>query len=152
MEIQRQKQREAQQQKAHQEASGAEESVNLNADAEQRWIDLRIQLNRFMADPNTTPEQVITLMSSCIFGFSDRLGPALHDLLHGLLAVIEPDSLNEEQKYLLRSDFQRLGLGSAETKDEVIEVEEGKSERYDAEGFGCQQNLAQTIRGEAPPE
>ncbi|TNC81366.1 MAG: hypothetical protein C9356_09710 [Oleiphilus sp.] len=147
LEIQRQKQREAQQQKAHQEASGAEESVNLNADAEQRWIDLRIQLNRFMADPNTTPEQVITLMSSCIFGFSDRLGPALHDLLHGLLAVIEPDSLNEEQKYLLRSDFQRLGLGSAETKDEVIEVEEGKSERYDAEGFGCQQNLAQTIRG-----
>lgn len=145
-ELARQKQLEAQAQRAHKAAPENDDAVNLNADAERRWIDLRIQMNRFMADPDTTPEQVITLMSSCIFGFSERLGPALHDLLHGMLAVIDPDSLNQEQKAMLRSEFLRLGLARSDVADEVIEVEDGNHQRYDAEGFGCQDHLAQAIR------
>ena len=124
----------------------SKEEGTLSAESEQRWINLRVQMSQFMADPNTTPEQVVTLLSSCIFGFGERLGPALHDLLHGLMTMLDADALSEEQKYLLRSEYERLGLRTSDFNDEVIEVEEGKGERYDADGFGCQQNLAEKIR------
>jgi MinD-like ATPase involved in chromosome partitioning or flagellar assembly len=133
----------------------------LNDDSEVEWLALRIRLNEFFSDANTTPEQVTTLLSSCIFSFGDRLGGASVDLLHGLIHSIKPESLSNEQKQLLLADYEYLGLSEFKQRsvegqslvsnehddldakeDEIIKVKES----YDASGFGCQQELAKTIR------
>ena len=57
-------------------------------------------MNLLMSDPNTTPEQLITLFSSAIYSFGDRLGNASVDLLHSLLHSLNPETLTEEQKQL----------------------------------------------------
>ena len=133
-------------------ASNESTSVTtLSADSEHNWIDLRVNLSRFIADQNTTPEQVTTLLSSCIFGYGDRLGAVAVDLLHGLLSTMDPQVVGTEQRLLLRSEFERLGLAEVSVHDEAIEVNEpsneSEGERYDAEGFGCQKDLARQIKG-----
>jgi len=134
----------------------------LSDQSEDEWVGLRIRLNKFFSDENTTPEQVTTLLSSCIYSFGDRLGDASVDLLHGLIHSLRPEKLSNEQKQLLLSDYEYLGLDdfkqavsdgripvtglneedSSLKDDEIIKVKES----YDASGFGCQQELAKTIR------
>ena len=130
----------------------------LNGESEDEWVDLRIRLNKFFSDENTTPEQVTTLLSSCIYSFGDRLGDASVDLLHGLIHSLKPEQLSDEQKQLLLSDYEYLGLDelkqtiasgratvaddTSSKDDDIIKVKES----YDASGFGCQQDLANTIR------
>ena len=134
----------------------------LNSQSEDEWVGLRIRLNKFFTDENTTPEQVTTLLSSCIYSFGDRLGDASVDLLHGLIHSLRPEKLSNEQKQLLLSDYEYLGLDEFKQSvadgrtpisclneedpslkdDEIIKVKES----YDASGFGCQQELAKTIR------
>jgi MinD-like ATPase involved in chromosome partitioning or flagellar assembly len=141
-------------------ASNSEEP--LSERSEDEWVDLRIRLNKFFSDKNTTPEQVTTLLSSCIYSFGDRLGGASVDLLHGLIHSLKPETLSDEQKQLLLSDYEYLGLDEFKQTlakgrvpvsgitdedldskdDEIIKVKE----RYDTSGFGCQQDLANTIR------
>lgn len=137
--------------------TGAELDQNdqtLNQDSEQNWIDLRVGLNALVADENTTPEQVTTLLSSLVFGFGDRLGTAAVDVIQGMLAAIEPSSLDDEHKLTLLNEMHRLGVLDLQQtmNDEIIEV---TGERYDSQGFGCQQDLAQQIRsssGKVPLE
>lgn len=139
-------------------------SDELLSDAsENAWVDLRIRMNRFFTDPNTTPEQVTTLISSCIYAYGDRLGDSAIDLLHGLLSTLTPASLNAEHRLLLSAEYERLGLadsgirGASEPAsvtsnsegidNEVIEVQEAAADAvYDERGFGSQASLAEQIR------
>ena len=140
----------------------------LSSQSEEEWLALRVRLNQFFSNEHTTPEQVTTLLSSCIYSYGERLGDTSVDLLHGLIHSLRPDKLTDEQKQLLLSDYEYLGLDdfkreraaelsgdqpgvdnlantdqlTDELEDEIIKVKE----RYDASGFGCQQNLADTIR------
>tara|TARA_R110001592_G_scaffold324870_3_gene604629 strand:- start:20285 stop:21835 length:1551 start_codon:yes stop_codon:yes gene_type:complete len=117
----------------------------LDENSEQEWLNLRLRMNRFMSDPNTTPEQLITLFSSAIYTFGERLGNASVDLLHGLLHALDPEKLTDEQKQLLLSDYERIGLDAFKQEhDSRI-----KKARYDSEGFGDQQALVQAIRSSA---
>jgi hypothetical protein len=134
----------------------------LSEVSENAWVDLRIRMNRFFTDPNTTPEQVTTLISSCIYAYGDRLGDSAIDLLHGLLSTLTPASLNDEHRLLLNAEYERLGLVSREPvqsvsrsvtspvssiDDEVIEVNEREAVAvYDEKGFGPQARLAEQIR------
>ncbi|KZY72433.1 hypothetical protein A3742_15470 [Oleiphilus sp. HI0071] len=146
-------------------AAGARKpSDELLSDAsENAWVDLRIRMNRFFTDPNTTPEQVTTLISSCIYAYGDRLGDSAIDLLHGLLSTLTPASLNAEHRLLLSAEYERLGLadsgirGASEPAsvtsnsegidNEVIEVQEAAADAvYDERGFGSQASLAEQIR------
>lgn len=141
-----------------QEPSTTTTISTLSETSEHNWIDLRVKLNRFISDQNTTPEQVTTLLSSCIFGYGDRLGAAAVDLLHGILTMLDAQGIDQDQRMLLRSEFERLGFlktvplglqASPESDPEAgedITVTEPEQERYDAEGFGCQDDLAQKIR------
>lgn len=117
----------------------------LNSDSENAWLDLRVRMNRFTVDPNSTPEQIVTLLSSALYGFGDRLGPAAVDLLHGLLHALDPETLTDEQKQLLLNDYERLGLDAFKSKQENRIAKA----RYDAKGFGDQQALVQAIRSSA---
>ncbi len=129
------------------------EQEPLSEASENEWVDLRIRLNRFFNNPNTTPEQVTTLLSSSIFSYGDRLGEASVDLIHGLLHTLDPKTLNSEQKTLLRNDYARLGLapltsGKRPTPpQDVIEVEAETSQgRFDEDGFGSQKALEKRIK------
>lgn len=113
--------------------------------SENSWLDLRKRLNRFVSDPNTTPEQFITLFSAAIYSFGDRLGNASVDLLHGLLHALDPEKLSDEQKSLLISDYQRIGLDAFKKQQDA----KMKKARYDEQGFGDQQALVQAIRTSA---
>ncbi len=117
----------------------------LDESTEQEWLKLRRQLNRFMSDPNTTPEQLITLFSSAMYTFGERLGNASVDLLHGLLHALDPEKLTDEQKHLLLSDYERIGLDTFKQQHHS----RMKKARYDSEGFGDQQALVQAIRSSA---
>lgn len=125
--------------------SSDDTSIPLNADSENAWLDLRVRMNRFASDPNTTPEQIVTLLSGVLYGVGDRLGHAAVDLVHGLLHALDPDTLTAEQKQLLLSDYERLGLDSASSRQENRLAKA----RYDARGFGDQQALVQAIRSSA---
>jgi MinD-like ATPase involved in chromosome partitioning or flagellar assembly/NACalpha-BTF3-like transcription factor len=147
------------------------EATPLSADSENSWVDLRIRMNKFFTSRDTTPEQVTTLISSCIYAYGDRLGEAAIDLLHGLLSTLNPEDVNAEHKLLLLAEYERLGIVPAQTMesrlpitqtdidDEVIEVqskqvnvtdEHSIKARYDEGGFGSQSNLVEQIRS-APP-
>ncbi|KZY64204.1 hypothetical protein A3735_09185 [Oleiphilus sp. HI0061] len=117
----------------------------LSEHSEDAWVDLRLRLNNFFSDKNTTPEQMVTLLSGCIYSFGDRLGNAAVDLLHSLLHSLDPDQLSEEQKQLLLSDYERIGLDEYR---QSIKLRQSKA-RYDASGFGDQQVLARAIRSSA---
>jgi len=117
----------------------------LSSDSENAWLDLRVRMNRFTADPNATPEQIVTLLSSALYGFGARLGPAAVDLLHSLLHALDPETLTDEQKQLLLNDYERLGLDAFKSKQENRMTKA----RYDAKGFGDQQALVQAIRSSA---
>jgi MinD-like ATPase involved in chromosome partitioning or flagellar assembly len=140
----------------------------LSADSENAWIDLRVKLNNFFADENTTPEQITTLLSSCIFSYGERLGSAAIDLVHGLMSTLDQSDINDDHKLLLKAEYARLGLSEPNRKPspqpvasdidaEVISVasnvrshqnskQEEQAVAYDVDGFGCQDNLAQKIR------
>ena len=128
----------------------------LSDQSENAWVDLRIRMNRFFTDPNTTPEQVTTLVSSCIYAYGDRLGDSAIDLLHGLLSTLTPASINEEHRLLLLAEYERLNLvapsksrtsSPSSIDDEVIKVEEAPEQTvYDEKGFGPQSQLAEHIR------
>ena len=141
----------------------------LSSQSEDEWVALRIRLNQFFANTNTTPEQMTTLLSSCIYSFGDRLGSTSVDLLHGLIHTLKPEDLSVEQKKLLLADYEYLGLDEFKrVANEALESESSADpdtssvdlidrdgevikvkERYDATGFGCQQDLAHTIRNSA---
>lgn len=86
----------------------SESSVPLKQSPEDVWIDLRVKMNHFLQSDSTTPEQVITLLSSCITTYGDRLGGAATDLLHGLLQVIDPSDLDEKNRTLITQDLERF--------------------------------------------
>ncbi len=118
--------------------------ATLNSRSEDAWLDLRVRMNQFTQDPNTTPEQVVTLLSSALYGFGDRLGHAAVDLLHGLLHALDPETLTEEQKHLLLNDYARLGL------DKLPSSQNSQARaRYDEKGFGDQHALVEAIRSSA---
>ena len=121
------------------------DSSILNEDSEQSWLDLRVHMNDFINDPNTTPEQFLTLFSSAIYNFGDRLGNASVDLLHGLLHALDPEKLSNEQKHLLLSDYERIGLDTFKKQQDSRMARA----RYDSQGFGDQQALVQAIRSSA---
>jgi MinD-like ATPase involved in chromosome partitioning or flagellar assembly len=114
----------------------------LDDSTEKAWLDLRLRMNQFMADQNTTPEQVVTLLSSAIYAYGDRLGDASVDLLHGLLHSLDPEKLNDEQKQLLLNDYERIGLDSFKKQQDS----RMNKARYDSQGFGDQHALLQAIR------
>lgn len=126
-------------------AAASDVSVPLSSESENAWLDLRVRMNRFTADPNTTPEQIVTLLSGVLYGFGERLGHAAVDLVHGLLHALDPDTLTEEQKQLLLSDYERLGLDSSSSQQQNLLAKA----RYDARRFGDQQALVQAIRSSA---
>ena len=157
-------QRVQQQAKVASSASASTVVQPLSHCSEDKWVDLRVRLNQFFSDENTTPEQVTTLLSSGIYSYGNRLGEAAVDLLHGLAHTLNPDKMSDEQKRLLLADYEYLGLeafkqsvsntniesikgtgSSIEGWNETTHGDNGK-ERYDAEGFGCQQNLAAKIK------
>jgi MinD-like ATPase involved in chromosome partitioning or flagellar assembly len=121
------------------------EQEPLSADSEDAWLDLRFRMNQFFSDDNATPEQITTLLSSCIHSYGDRLGNASVDLLHGLLHSLDPKQLTDEQKQLLLSGYEHIGLNAFRRTQQI----DNKKVRYDASGFGNQQDLAQTIRSSA---
>lgn len=145
----------------------------LDQSAEDQWIDLRVRLNRFLNSDNTTPEQVTTLLSSCIYSYGDRLGDAASDLLHGLLQVIDPSALSDEHRNLMIQNLERLRLvpeqraennndSSAFIKESVESMSENRTtkptensesgdanlqkHRYDEREFGSQDRLVEKIR------
>ncbi len=134
----------------------------LHHSSEDQWIDLRIKLNHFLQCDNTTPEQVTTLLSSCIFMYGDRLGAAASDLLHGLLQVIDPQELSKDHRDLIIQDLERLKLVPNKAVDEhtdgsqfVTQSTGGQLDaskltvqkhRYDEKGFGSQAMLVERIR------
>lgn len=117
----------------------------LDDSSEHEWLNLRLLMNRFMTDPNTTPEQLITLFSSAIYTFGEKLGNASVDLLHGLLHSLDPEKLTDEQKQLLLSDYDRIGLDAFRQQQDS----QMKKARYDSQGFGDQHALVQAIRSSA---
>jgi len=117
----------------------------LSSHSEDAWLDLRLRMNQFFSDDNTTPEQVMTLLSSGIYSYGEKLGNASVDLLHGLLHALDPKQLSDEQKQLLLSDYERIGLDEFKQSRQAIK----KKVRYDSSGFGDQQNLAKAIRSSA---
>lgn len=162
-------QEQLQQKKSKLEQTEEVDSVNsseelLSDHSENAWVELRIRMNRFFTDPNSTPEQVTTLISSCIYAYGDRLGDSAIDLLHGLLSTLTPQSINDEHRLLLQAEYERLGLAQpkrmvepaekASIDNEVIEVDESRAtveppsdqSVYDERGFGSQQQLAEQIR------
>ena len=86
-----------------------------------------------------------TLLSGCIYSYGDRIGNAAVDLLHGLLHSLDPEQLTDEQKQLLLSDYDRIGLDSYRQGEKANQAKA----TYDAKGFGDQQELARTIRSSA---
>ncbi len=133
------------------QAASHSELSPLSADAENQWLDLRIRLNQFVSKPETTPEQVTTLLSSCIYSYGDRLGNAAIDLVHGLMAALRPESMTETEKRVLRADFERISSslqGYEEASENASSENPGDSIKvgYDAQGFGCQEGLARQIR------
>ena len=117
----------------------------LDDSSEKAWLDLRLRMNHFMSDSNTTPEQVVTLLSSAIYAYGDRLGAASVDLLHGLLHSLDLEKLNDEQKQLLLNDYERIGLDSFKKQHDS----RMSKARYDTQGFGDQHALVQAIRSSA---
>ncbi len=123
----------------------------LTSAPEDSWVDLRVKMNQFLENDNTTPEQVVTLLSSCIVTYGDRLGGAATDLLHGLLQVIKPAELDEDNKALIAQDLKRLVSAPSNIQDlKEIPSEEpvldAKKHRYDEREFGCQSVLVEKIR------
>ncbi len=126
-------------------SAGMQADEVLSAESEDAWVDLRVRLNNFFSDTNTTPEQMTTLLSGCILSFGDRIGNAAVDLLHGLLHSLDPEQLTDEQKQLLLSDYERLGLDSFRHAQKL----KASKAKYDSKGFGDQQELARAIRSSA---
>lgn len=146
----------------------------LHQSSEDQWIDLRVRLNQFLQNDDTTPEQVTTLLSSCIYSYGDQLGGAASDLLHGLLQVIDPAELSDEHRNLMIQNLERLKLvpnKSAEPAEvaeapavegdklpniDPLEPETAESKpladpgvhkhQYDEREFGSQDRLVEKIR------
>ena len=123
----------------------------LKSTPEDAWIDLRVKMNQFLESDSTTPEQVVTLLSSCIVTYGDRLGGAATDLLHDLLQVIKPAELDEGNRALIAQDLKRFVSTPSNIQDlKEISSEEpvldAKKYRYDEREFGCQSVLVEKIR------
>jgi MinD-like ATPase involved in chromosome partitioning or flagellar assembly len=168
--VREQKEREAREESSAARVEQSEQSP-LDEAPENSWIDLRIRMNKFFTNQDTTPEQVTTLISSCIYAYGDRLGEAAIDLLHGLLSTLNPSDVSSEHKLLLLAEYERLGIVPARTMEsrlpvaqrdidnEVIEVQAKEIDvtastamktRYDEGGFGPQSNLVEKIRKASP--
>ena len=148
------------------EITSTEIPVPLTQSPEDAWVDLRIKMNQFLQSDDTSPEQVVTLLSSCIVTYGDRLGGAATDLLHGLLQVIDPSELDEDNRALIAQDLERFKsapqgelnlkelhlkelhlkeLHLKELRPEEPALDE-KKHRYDEREFGCQAVLVEKIR------
>lgn len=168
--VREQKEREAREESSLERVEPSEQAP-LDEAPENSWIDLRIRMNKFFTNQDTTPEQVTTLISSCIYAYGDRLGEAAIDLLHGLLSTLNPSDVSSEHKLLLLAEYERLGIVPARTMEsrlpvaqrdidnEVIEVQAKEIDvtanatmktRYDEGGFGPQSNLVDKIRKASP--
>jgi MinD-like ATPase involved in chromosome partitioning or flagellar assembly len=121
------------------------EAAVLSQHSEKEWLDVRLRLNRLTADPNTTPEQIVALVSTALNGYGKRLGDTAVDLIHGLLHALDPETLSTEQTQLLLCDFERLGLD----KHKAQQASQRAKARYDEKGFGDQLALVQAIRSAA---
>jgi flagellar biosynthesis protein FlhG len=118
----------------------------LDSSSEDRWIDLKVKLNQFLQSEDATPEQVTTLLSSCILTHGDRLGGVASDLLHSLLHIIDPSELSDEHRALMVQNLERLTLVP---KASIVVSPEQKivqKHRYDEKEFGSQAGLVEKIR------
>jgi MinD-like ATPase involved in chromosome partitioning or flagellar assembly len=118
----------------------------LDSSSEDRWVDLKVKLNQFLQSDDTTPEQVTTLLSSCIFTYGDRLGGAANDLLHCLLQIIDPSELSDEHRELMVQNLERLKL--APKASIVVSPAQTlvQKHRYDEKEFGSQAGLVEKIK------
>ncbi len=152
------------------DASRGKDNINpLHQSSEDQLVDLRVRLNQFLLNDDTTPEQVTTLLSSCIFSYGDQLGGAASDLLHGLLQVIDPAALSDEHRSLMIQNLERLRLVPSERPVQTDAIEAPAAEKdkkladehlaltlsepkhvykhqYDESEFGCQDRLVERIR------
>lgn len=143
--------------------SATDQPQPLQQTSEDQWVDLRIRLNQFLKNQDTTPEQVTTLLSNCIYSYGEQLGSVAIDLLHGLLQMINPATLSEEHRRLMIQSLERLQHTSAETTKSESEGETESSvgehsvlaagaeapkqkHQYDETGFGSQDRLIEKIR------
>ncbi|MGK0249197.1 MAG: MinD-like ATPase involved in chromosome partitioning or flagellar assembly [Oleispira sp.] len=118
----------------------------LDSSSEDRWIDIRMKLNQFLQSADTTPEQVTTLLSSCILTYGDRLGGVAGDLIHSLLQIIDPSELSDEDRELMVQNLERLTLvpnASSVVSPAQISVQK---HRYNEKEFGSQDGLVEKIR------
>jgi flagellar biosynthesis protein FlhG len=118
----------------------------LDSSAEDRWIDLKVNLNQFLQREDTTPEQVTTLLSSCISTYGDRLGGAANDLLHCLLQIIDPCELSDEHRELMVQNLERLTLVPKASTVVSPAHTTVQKHRYDEKEFGSQAGLAEKIK------
>jgi hypothetical protein len=118
----------------------------LDSSSEDRWVDLKVKLNQFLQSDDTTPEQVTTLLSSCIFTYGDRLEGAANDLLHCLLQIVDPSKLSDEHRELMVQNLERLTL----VPKASIVVSPAQTiiqkHRYDEKEFGSQAGLVEKIK------
>ncbi len=141
------------------------EAPEVNESAQEQWVDVRRHFNAFLQAPDTTPEQVLTLLSMGLSQWSQRLGAALGDLVCAAMDGLQPEQLDAKQRAFLSTVIARLGLWEAtpaslptpvmnDGKDVAPTEEDERPEdsehvmvktRYDA-SFGNQEHLADRIR------
>jgi MinD-like ATPase involved in chromosome partitioning or flagellar assembly len=118
----------------------------LDSSSEDRWVDLKVKLNQFLQSDDTTPEQVTTLLSSCIFTYGYRLGGAANDLLYCLLQIIDPSELSDEHRELMVRNLERLKLVPKASIVVSPSQTITQKHRYDEKEFGSQAGLVEKIK------
>jgi hypothetical protein len=100
-------------------------SGSANAEHFASWQALREQMSQFAVHPKTTPEHIISLITSCIEQYQPGLGIAAVDLMHHLLQKTGTTPLATEHLELLLIDINQLLLrSSSEVATSVAEPSE----------------------------
>ncbi|OZG70568.1 hypothetical protein BTA51_25905 [Hahella sp. CCB-MM4] len=109
--------------------------------AESRWQHARTGVSELSQHPDTTPEQILELMTICLRDYKKPLGGDSAELALAILHKLQPDDLKDEQKLrlILRSE-QLAG------KQEDPALLSAEKHQYDEKGFGDQEHLIRKIR------
>lgn len=95
---------------AHVEAIPEVNAEVLQEHKEMDWQHLRAAYSAFLQAPETSPEQVLTLLIQAVSQWGERLGGSMTDLIYAALKGLGPQQLDLRQKAALQSELQRLGL------------------------------------------
>ncbi len=74
----------------------------------QDWDAFRQNLNAFLASPNTSVEQVVSVMVACVGRFGDQLGASACDIMHLMMQSIHPRDFAPEHRDMIVQDLERL--------------------------------------------